>query len=62
MTEKQAKDISRQLLEGLKTMHEDVFCHRDLKPQNIFVTSLSPLVVEISEFGVSKRAVDSTAF
>lgn len=32
MTESDAKVITRQLLEGLKVMHENNFCHRDLKP------------------------------
>lgn len=32
MTEDDAKIITRQLLEGLKVMHENSFCHRDLKP------------------------------
>lgn len=28
-----AKTITRQLLEGLRIMHENLFCHRDLKPR-----------------------------
>lgn len=32
MTESDAKVITRQLLKGLKIMHENNFCHRDLKP------------------------------
>ena len=31
--ERDAKVISSQLLEGLTIMHEEVFTHRDLKPQ-----------------------------
>lgn len=33
MAETQVKIITIQLLEGLKTMHELYFTHRDLKPQ-----------------------------
>jgi serine/threonine protein kinase len=31
--EPEVKGIAMQLLEGLKTMHEENFTHRDLKPQ-----------------------------
>lgn len=33
LTEHHARSIARQLLEGLRAMHENNFCHRDLKPQ-----------------------------
>lgn len=31
--ESDVKNITRQLLEGLRIMHENNICHRDLKPQ-----------------------------
>jgi serine/threonine protein kinase len=31
--EKEAKDITFQLVQGLNHMHENKFVHRDLKPQ-----------------------------
>lgn len=33
IAEQTARVIAMQLLEGLKIMHENGFCHRDLKPQ-----------------------------
>jgi serine/threonine protein kinase len=33
LSEEEVKDISRQILEGLKIMHGEGFAHRDLKPQ-----------------------------
>lgn len=31
--ESEARDITRQILSGLKIMHAESFAHRDLKPQ-----------------------------
>jgi serine/threonine protein kinase len=33
LSEEEIQDITRQILEGLKIMHEEGFAHRDLKPQ-----------------------------
>lgn len=33
MAEDDAKIITTQLLKGLEVMHENKFCHRDLKPE-----------------------------
>ncbi|PUU79622.1 kinase-like domain-containing protein [Tuber borchii] len=49
------KNISKQILEGLKVMHQHGIAHRDLKPANIFVVSMSPVWVKLGDFGVSKR-------
>lgn len=32
LSENDIKSVATQLLEGLKIMHENNFCHRDLKP------------------------------
>lgn len=54
--EDQAKQITRQLCNGLVEMHRMGFSHRDLKPQNIFIVSRSPSWgVRIGDFGISKR-------
>lgn len=78
MTESDAKTITRQLLEGLKVMHQKQFCHRDLKPevclfhlspnissneeipQNVLLVSLSPIVIKIADFGISKQFTGDT--
>jgi len=56
MTENDVKVVTRQLLDGLAIMHKERFTHRDLKPQNIFVVSISPeWWVKIGDFGIAKR-------
>ncbi|PWW73100.1 kinase-like protein, partial [Tuber magnatum] len=56
--------ISKQILKGLKVMHQEGIAHRDLKPANIFVVSMSPVWVKLGDFGASKRiqAQDTTTF
>ncbi|KAG0133627.1 kinase-like domain-containing protein [Tuber indicum] len=49
------QNISKQILEGLKVMHQHGIAHRDLKPANIFVVRMSPVWVKIGDFGISKR-------
>ncbi|PUU79614.1 calcium/calmodulin-dependent protein kinase type 1B, partial [Tuber borchii] len=58
------RNISKQILEALKVMHEQGIAHRDLKPANIFVVSMSPVWIKLGDFGVSKRilAEDTTTF
>ncbi|CAH0033640.1 unnamed protein product [Clonostachys rhizophaga] len=61
--EEEVKQIAFQLLEGLEYMHENGFAHRDLKPANILVSEPSPnWWVKISDFGISKRAEEATAY
>ncbi|TKA68937.1 hypothetical protein B0A49_05344 [Cryomyces minteri] len=63
--EDNAKDIAKQVAQGLEIMHASGFAHRDLKPQNIFVVVKGPPVwrVKIGDFGISKRVQkDDTAF
>jgi serine/threonine protein kinase len=58
ITEDDTKDISTNLLNGLRIMHHEGFTHRDLKPGNIFVVQRPPAArwwVKIGDFGISKR-------
>lgn len=43
-----------QLLMGLNHIHAKKVIHRDLKPQNVFLTGLKGDVVKIGDFGTSK--------
>ncbi|KAL2809259.1 armadillo-type protein [Aspergillus granulosus] len=58
ITEDDVKDITTNLLNGLRIMHHEGFAHRDLKPGNIFVVQKPPTAswwVKIGDFGISKR-------
>ncbi|KAK4171416.1 putative serine/threonine-protein kinase [Triangularia setosa] len=48
-----------QLIQGVRHMHENGFAHRDLKPGNILIASISPVWhVKIADFGISKQAME----
>ncbi|XP_053926388.1 serine/threonine-protein kinase 17B [Cuculus canorus] len=48
--------IIRQILEGLRCLHENNIVHLDLKPQNILLSSINPLGdVKIVDFGMSRK-------
>ena len=54
--ERAVRQISIQILQGLKSMHEEGYAHRDLKPANIFVVQSSPLwSIKLGDFGISKH-------
>ena len=52
LSEQQVIEWLIQLLLGLKYIHEKKVVHRDLKPDNIFLTSDQQL--KIGDFGISK--------
>ena len=56
LPEEAVKSIARQALQALTTMHEKKITHRDLKPQNIFVSSVNGQnwTIKIGDFGISK--------
>ena len=56
LTEKDAKIIGRQLLEGLQVLHGYHLAHRDLKPANIFVARCAPdWWIKLGDFGIVRR-------
>ncbi|KAK0656096.1 hypothetical protein B0T16DRAFT_441131 [Cercophora newfieldiana] len=50
--------IAKQLLDALGYLHNMNITHRDVKPDNILVSSQDPLVVKLTDFGLSK-AIDN---
>ncbi|XP_046894132.1 cyclin-dependent kinase 6 [Hypomesus transpacificus] len=46
------KDVMRQLLQGLDFLHVNMLVHRDLKPDNVLISSLGE--VKIADFGMAR--------
>ncbi|KAH0556962.1 hypothetical protein GP486_005248 [Trichoglossum hirsutum] len=60
LPELMVQEIARQILRGLEYVHQKMVTHRDIKPDNILIQSIDPLIVKLSDFGLSKRVDDST--
>jgi len=54
-SEREARDIVRQLVEGVDYLHSKGIAHRDLKPENLLCSeSEEGVVIKIADFGLSK--------
>ncbi|XP_070708757.1 serine/threonine-protein kinase 17A [Pempheris klunzingeri] len=54
-SEEDVKRLMRQILEGVSFLHQNNVVHLDLKPQNILLTSSSPVGdIKIVDFGLSR--------
>jgi len=54
-SEREARDIIRQLVEGVDYLHGKGIAHRDLKPENLLCSeSEEGVVIKIADFGLSK--------
>ncbi|KAL4958386.1 hypothetical protein BDW69DRAFT_78792 [Aspergillus filifer] len=58
--EDMVRTIARQVLHALKYLHKRNITHRDIKPDNILVSSHDPLRVKLSDFGLSKVVQEET--
>lgn len=60
--EPDAQQITRQIMHALGYLHRRNITHRDIKPDNILIASKSPLIVKLSDFGLSKCVTDQETF
>ncbi|KAK3488687.1 uncharacterized protein B0T23DRAFT_430259 [Neurospora hispaniola] len=61
-SEPDTKTIARQLVDALGYLHDMNITHRDVKPDNILIQSRFPLVVKLSDFGLSKMIDHDATF
>ena len=47
-------DIMRQIMLGISYLHSEDIVHRDIKPGNIMVGSVTPVVIQLGDFDISK--------
>jgi len=57
--EKLVCSYTKQILEGLKSMHDQGMCHGDLKTNNIMIDDLG--IIKLSDFEFTKRVYNNTS-
>ncbi|OTF83012.1 twitchin-like protein, partial [Euroglyphus maynei] len=55
MTEAEAANYMRQIIEGIKHMHEKNIIHLDIKPENIMCQKRNSNLVKIIDFGLATK-------
>ncbi|KAK1826150.1 hypothetical protein QBC39DRAFT_269694 [Podospora conica] len=58
----ETRSIAKQLLGALGYLHDMNITHRDVKPDNILVSSRQPLTVKLTDFGLSKMIDNEETF
>jgi len=53
-SEKDAANIVRQIVSGVKYLHSLGIAHRDLKPENLLCSGENDMQIKIADFGLSK--------
>ncbi|KAL1864070.1 hypothetical protein VTK73DRAFT_6178 [Phialemonium thermophilum] len=62
LSEEATKTMAAQLLDALAYLHSKNITHRDVKPDNILISSQQPFVVKLTDFGLSKMVDNQQTF
>ena len=62
LTEQQCQSVAYQTIQALDYLHKNNITHRDIKPDNILIASNAPMVVKLSDFGLSKVVTNDDTF
>ncbi|XP_059080756.1 death-associated protein kinase 1-like isoform X2 [Tigriopus californicus] len=55
LSEEEASNFIKQILEGLKHMHSKYIAHLDLKPENIMLKTENSPLLKLIDFGLSRK-------
>ncbi|KAJ2904137.1 hypothetical protein MKZ38_008758 [Zalerion maritima] len=62
LTEDMVQSMAVQMLGALEHLHEKNITHRDIKPDNILISSDQPFQVKLTDFGLSKMVDNEQTF
>ncbi|KAK5655012.1 hypothetical protein OQA88_6771 [Cercophora sp. LCS_1] len=62
LPEMETRIIAKQLLDAIGYLHNMNITHRDVKPDNILVSSREPFIVKLTDFGLSKMIDNEQTF